>query len=819
MTTYPTLKIVKGNRSIDLNDRVNFYLRTDLVPPETNQATQIATGSALNLAGGRVVARKPQTRSWTFSVRVVGTTDADIINQLRGVKALLSQAGDANEPVKIQYKPNSDTPEPLWGQFGALLNYEVLSGRITIGPDYMKGARRAKAVVATFEFTIQPYAVGKQQRVCSAMGGVIEDTLGAVDGRSRGLIVPEATTNLHTNPVFGNSAYDNGWTAGANLIKSKVTDSQRVPFGFASVSLTAVNTTNNTFEESITLTAASYRLSYYVMKIDRSAVTVSDCAVAYDGTAQSSTYESLGNGLYKIYVSVTGTAAAHTCGVAVINGRSIIVCGAQCELKAYNTPLCHGDLLGCAWAGTAHASASTRTVSACKIGVDDSTLRFGAWTVRAVVKSPYANTMSQYWFVFDARDGTYTAAPYCYYDPATDKYVLAYSGVTAASAALTFSAGTIHVIHAVCTGSTISLYVNGILTSTSGAFSAAAFGANLFIGSTYTPNTHGNQTTLGFATFDQALTATQIAADYANAAAVLADGARLESVPWLWTKDGDDIVDNCNDATRDNWCVVGGVDGNAQTPIRLHATPTALEPNGVWLANNHAAVFVKPDPLFLDYNTNADTSCSGGGYGSGAINTTGANIAVSALSQTEYKYLLAGKEAIVFTRVEVSAGTLSLKTRILSGSTVLYESDWITTAAVAVVFELFKTYPIRALDSQNDAIGIAGNPQIQLLGKASAGTPTVSIDYACVMAGDFVEYLARHSASSKMIVFENKAVCTDSSDLFTENMPTTGRVPLSVYPDEFNILMVQMGYVGGSNTVADTFTIGALYVTPRHELL
>lgn len=815
MTTYPTLKIVKGARSIDLNDRVNVYLRTDFVPPETAHATQIAQGSALNMSGGRVVARKPQTRTWTFSVRVVGSTEAEITSTVRGIKTLLSMAGDAAEPVTVQYKPNSNTPAPRWGQFGAPVTYEVLDAGLVVATDFMRGDRRAKAVQISISLTIQPYAVGAQQRLMSALGGIVEDRLGVLDGRARGVQIPEATTNLCTNPVFGNATYDTGWTTGANVVAAKNTDARYVAYGYASARLTALAATNNTFTQSLTLAASTHVLSVMVKRPDSAAVTNADVQITYNGTDRTTTFTAIGDGWYMAEASVTGTGGAAACGVTIKALRTIYLGAMQAEAKAYRTPMCYGDLLGCTWSGTAHASTSVRTAARLRISTAADTVRTGPFAVRLVwtAGAAVANNMT----LLDVRDGTHTTGPQIYISGA--QFNCIYSGFIVGHATAV-AANTTYVLHLVFDGATFELYVNGVASgNASTPTTLGALGAYLYIGTDYSAANHCNGTIGGVALWDVALTASEIAADHANAAAAIADGARVEAVPWLWTKDGDNVVDNCNDSTRDNWCVVGGVGGNAQTPIRLHATPTALEPNGVWLVNNHAPVFVKPDPLFIDYNTNADASCSGNGYGSGAINTTGSNIATSTLSQTDYKYLLAGKDAIVFARVEVSAGTLSLKTRILSGSTVLYESDWITTSAGAVVFQLFKTYPIRALDAQNDAIGIAGNPQIQLLGKASTGTPTVNIDYACVMAGDFVEYLAKHSASSKMVIFENKAICTDSSDLFTENMPTTGRVPLSVYPNEFNILMLQMGYVGGSNTVADTFTIGAMYVTPKHDLL
>lgn len=825
MTTYPTLKIVCGSRSIDLNDRVNFYARTDLVPPETSLATQIATGSALNVTGGRVVARKPQTRAWSFSVRVVGTTDAEIVNQLRGVKALMALAGDANEPVKIAYSPNSDTPEPVWGQFGALLNYEVLDGSITIGPDYMKGARRAKAVVATFNLTIQPYATGKQQRVCSALGGVLEDKLGTVDGLSRGLGVPEATTNLHTNPVFGNAIYDTGWTTGSSLFKTQVTDAAFVPFGFSGAKLSTYSTTNNHFTQSLTLTAAAYRLSYYVIAPDRAALSATQVQVSYDGVAQASTYTSLGNGLYVVEASVTGTAAAHTCGIVVKQYATVIVVGAQCELKAYRTPLAHGDLLGCAWTGTAHASSSTRT--AARVSVPTAGLLSAApFTVRLVWKTGPSIPASA--IVLDARDGSHTNALYVYLTGAPAVGLSFGAGSVAGGP--TLAANTTYIVHATWSGQTLTLYVNGAAVGGSGLSALTDQGANLFVGTDYSTANHAGGTFGGVAIFDVALSATQVANDYANAAAVAADGARVESVPWLWTKDGDNVVDNCNDSTRDNWCVVGGVGGTspARTVISMQLSDylSSVGPIALSLLDVREFSNTVNAALMADSDGTVDAGSCGGSYEALSVSTT--DTAPDDLIRSYFRDL-AGKTFVLVARIK-NAGSGLLMNGALSIANMVTSTAWKSIPNNAA-YRLFYTDELRVPDNTPVQAGLSNATKrmtINVAFKRATGTANIDIDFTHLLVRPLalISYINPTTTAGVMLV-GNKVYTLDEPVIGTASSPSdfyeygklTGDA-IEFVPERMNVLTSFIGLNASSNPALDS----AIYyqrvmIEPRYNLL
>lgn len=820
MTTYPTLKLVKGTATIDLNDRSSYYLRDDFVPPETVNQAQIATGSAVNRSGGRLVDRKPQMRSWSFSVRVVGSSDADIVAKVRVIKALLVQAGDVSEPVKLRYKSNSDTPEPLWGQFGAWVDYTVIDGGLTIGPDYMKGARRAKAIAVTFNLTIQPYVTGKQQRVLTASGGVQDDRIGSLTGRARGLLVPEATTNLHTNPVFGNATYDTNWTSGASLIKSKVTDKAFVPFGFAAVKLTATAAANNTFTESITLTVATYTLSYYVMLPDLSAVSSTQCQVVYDGAAQTTTFTQIEGGLYVAHCQVTGTAAAHTCGLVVKNTYTVIVCAGQCELKDYRTPLAHGAMLGHAWTGTAHASSSTRTVATCKITNDVNTLLAGGGTIRVVWRPDRASTgawQSALGFLFDTRNGL-SASMLAYYDATNDIFIFSIDGTVAAiTSTQTFSAGDAIILHFTWGPSGIFIFKNGTQAGTNATFVVPTLYTYLHVGGFNNGLNYKCGGTLALETFGVQMTAQQVADDAANMLAALARGGTLEAMPWLWTKDGDDVVDNCNDSTRDNWCVVGGVDGDAAAETEYSLTASGFDAS-IDIGLNAVDDWVDPVSYsYADYSGTVDANSSGGAYQAATIDTSGlVPFTVLSIQDNPLRWAaFRDREWYPYLRVyDVGASLTNYRFRPYSSTGYVFDNN----KTLAASWQMTRLNGFRA-PSANDVLSptTGENVNISMVPKRASGSADIRLDYIQLMPWPLVSISSPITMAAPTILLSGMNAIEylpASSNRFVLPKCTTIGDPIDVLPNKLNTLVVNCGA-----TITNTVTFNWIKIRPRWELV
>lgn len=830
MTTYPTLKLTRGVFSIDLNDRSTFYLRTDFVPPETSTAVQIAAGSAMQMNGGRLIGRKPQTRTWTFSVRVVGTSEAGIVNALRGVKRLLALAGDENNPVTLQYKPNADTPEPAWGQFGALLNYEVLAGRMTIGSDYMRGDRRAKAVAATLELTIQPYAMGKRQRLCTATGGILEDTLATVDGRSRGLIVPEATTNKIINPIFGYSSYDNGWTAAAGVTSYPNMDANYVLFG--SVSARLVCTSAAAFTVSLNAgNTNTHVLSFYVKKPDGSAVTNADVRPRYNASIPTdATYTAVGNGWYRVVKAFTGINSSVVCGVHLVSaGVTVYVTGFQFEEKTYVTPLAHGDLLGCAWSGMAHVSTSTRTAGVCKISTGVEFAANVPITLRIAFRTQEI-TATHDTYLFDLRDGSHTSAPYAYIASAGSRLSVVYNSHLVQSQVLT--ANTWYVAHVtISAAGTLNLYVNSLNNSGAIASGVAPFGAYLFIGSGYSGAAQCDTTIGGLAVWAYDLTADQVGADYTTIAPLLAAGQRVEGIPWLWTKDGDNLVDNCNDSTRDNWCVAGGIEGSApaQTTISMQlseympsASPIALSLLDVEQFNNTEIA-----SLMVDLTGTADAGSCGGSYETVSVGTS--IVGASEFIVGAFKPL-AGRGFVLVTRIK-NAGSNLLMRGVLTIANSGQSGDWKSVPNNAA-YRLFYTTDLQMPDNTPPEFGLSNAAKLFYasinLKRSSGGAANVDVDFIQLLPRPLALLSPANPTTTAGIVVSGDRVYTLDQPLigvattpteFLDYANLTGDV-IEFVPGRMNVLTSFIGLNTSANpALADAIYYQNVSITPRWELV
>ncbi len=351
-------------RTLDLADENGlFTLSDDFIPPTVSLAPNIAAGSAANVrGGGELVTIKAENRRWSFGVNVRGASEAEITAGIRKLNNFIRGA-TAERPLFFHYRPSNDIPfQPRFGTYGSDLRYEVVFGKASASLAYPTGvAGRQILPECRVELIVKPYALGLSQLMAYARGGVLEDDIGAIDGASRGVIIPDATTNKMTNPIFGAPIFSTGWTAGTNMIAVENQDQQFTTHGKISAKLLAELATLNTFTQSINVgNTNQHQISCYVKKQDSSAVTSADIELTYGG-AVTENYDLVGDGWYRVWGEVAGVNAATTTGVIVKQGRTVYLDGFQIEERdELMSPLAHGDMLGVAWSGTAHASTSVR---------------------------------------------------------------------------------------------------------------------------------------------------------------------------------------------------------------------------------------------------------------------------------------------------------------------------------------------------------------------------------------------------------------------------------------------------------------------------
>jgi hypothetical protein len=663
-------KLTKGARTLDLSSG-RYSLGRDFVPPSTPITPYMAGGTSANRYGGSAkVDERAANIGMSLSVRIIGASNAEVERAVQDISWFLRQAGDPSEPVYFEWRPDNNVAfEPLWGQFGANKRLQVENGTVGHWAAYGSAGLNDIAAIAPIYLECRPFAQGKRQRLANATGHITESIIGMPMGVSRGVKTALTQTNLFNNPVFGHATYDNDWSVGASASKTKNTNLNYVLFGTASAYICTdaddiVGTTSHSIYESISLTASTtYCVSFYAKRPDGAAVT-SDTVVVYLGGAKASTYVAIGNGWYRVYASAdSGGGGATSCGAQVL--QPAYLDGFQIQTTSIPTPLVCGDFIGCAWAGTAHDSDSTSTTGYIRLPTTLETINPGEGTIRVVwvpdVTSGHGNDL----YLFEHTTAGDLA---CYYDVSETKFVFDIGSANINSSVSTFSRGTKIVLHLVWkesgTTGVCKIYRDGVSIGQSGAGAIElpeGIGTGyLYIGTQETGTLPGWGAFSGFSIFDRAMSATEVANDYANVYQVIADDQQLEPIPYFWTDEGDGVLENGDDGTSENWGICAGIPGTApaDTLIKMTGGAEADIPDGyLSLLDMQYDLFEKPD--FLTDNGSPDTI---------SIDTSATSITTITLTDRQNR-ILNGRElgSVILGRVPTT-NNLSLRTCITAGS-------------------------------------------------------------------------------------------------------------------------------------------------------
>lgn len=809
MGTTPTIKLIRGARKLDLTSG-RYRVSRDFSPPPVQQVTTVASGTSANRTGNVIaVDRRAKTRTWSWSIDVYGDTEAEVRRGLSDLSAFLAWAGDDADPVYLSYKPNSDTPEPVWGQDGTL-RYEIIEGNVDIGNSYGVQRLREKYVSTNpVSLSIQPYAVGLPQTAAQAKGGVVHDTPGTTDGRDRGVSVPFATTNYITNPVFGNATWNSGWTAGANLTASENSDMRYVLFGVRSAKLQATGATR-LFYQALTLTVATYTISFYAKRPDGDTVDANTCQAYFNNTLQTSTYTSVGDGWWRVTYSGTASAAAANYGVGLASGQVVYVDGFQVEAIGFATPLHFGDMYGYAWSGTAHASTTTATTGYLRVPMTTDNLHVGQGSIRAVVNVPTLGFGSNPVVFYEA-----ATLLRLYYDTATTKWIFT-DNVNSITGGTALTAGTTVVLHAVWDSGRLELYANGASIASGGTYTASASTPTyLYIGSTSGPANHHNQAFRDFTIYGEALTTAQVLADYTNIAPIVADGQRVTSIPYLWTEDGDGSLDSYDDNTNTNWCVVQGVPGSAPADTEYRLTGGLAYDNaalGMWSTRE----FISPlRILYQDQGGTADATSSGGNYRRVAIGTTETAMNTSTLLWTSNKLMyrfVEGRKWYAMARTRV-AGTGKLRQRLALST--IDNVDGSTKVTAPATYFRQTTVPAIFFPRLSTGTFLYLNMAHYIMCQNTTAAVNSDIDFYCLFPSPLATFA---SGSTTIIRGTQYATEYDAS-----NYNKTGTIaePIEPQPDTFNvILFAAYGVPAGlADAGVSTITFTRITITPRFALI
>jgi hypothetical protein len=846
--TPPVVKLIRGALSLSLTSG-RYRLSADFLPPEVSILPLLATGTSANRFGGaEKIGERGQVQDWTFNVEITNcASEAEVRQAANSLRNFLVGAGDKNNPTYLYYASSSNvTLDPLWGQ--RALYYEIVNGKANLGALY--GTQALEFGRGLFDcpvtLTIKPWALGQPQRLATATGGILPDQWGTPDGVEKGVIIPEATTNKASNPVFGNATWNTTWTAGANIIASQNTNPQYcLPQTQSSAFLQSNGAANQFYQVINAGGTATHCFSALVMRPDGGAVTSSDCQIYYNAGI-STNYIHLGNGLYLLTAATAGINGATNTGILVFSGHSVYLLAYQCEQKVYPTPICWGDLLGCSWSSTAHAAASTstRTAASCKVTIDDTVLRAAQGTIAWTWIAPnnynaLAATTQYLWWS--------ATGVLCYYDTTTNVAVLA-DGSGNSNAAMTFTAGDVITFHATW-GSTsgLTLYKNGAVLATGTSHVVSALASALWIGTTAAGAGNFNGTFADLRTFPHEMTATEVANDYANTSkasgTVTASAQRTGAIPWFWTLNGDNVTSQYTDATHQHWGVAGGIPGSVEAltdyTILLDTTGSNFDNDGgtYYLAQLPAPNWFSPSVFPMYYDASATSSGSGDIGGSVTYNIIGSPASTAAavtwqaaqLPKASASYL-AGQELTLAARLkDYSANTsnLQIQFQIQLGNTYLSADQKLTSnVAGGSGQNLFFSNPI-TFPTAKDLYG-ASQGGFELLyfslglQRISGSAASVAVDYIWVMPTIRARVTATGTALGGKQAWsrlrDDRADYEAQNNSYNSPMLFRGR-KVNLYPGVYNTLFAMRGDVGLFFDITRTMTFNTIKVTPRYALL
>jgi hypothetical protein len=807
-------RFVHGSRYFNL-DAGEFSLFQDFIFPAADEALNISTPNVGSMSGGQVISKTAQDRWWAWSVMITGTSNAQTHLAARRLAAWLSQSiEDKTDEVYFEYTPNYVVPAPIWGQHGAPYRFNVKAAIVDMDGSYYVADIPNKALVLPISLLVGPYALGARQRLAHAMGGVIEDTIGTLDGMPRGTIVASNTTNKMTNPIFGNGLTD--WNAGASLRAAVNTDMSYVLWGSQSALVSRMwEASTRVLYQTITAGNTNpHYLQAYVKKRDGSAITSSDLSLFY-GVEISTTYTALGDGWYMLSAPVTGIAGATITGVSILKyDTPYYIAGVQLEEGENPTPMTHGDMLGCAWTGAAHASTSTRTAGYIRIPTAGLfSVPGGSICVAVKHAQRYDRTVSGHLF----NDGTMVAS----YNQTNDDYRFTEGTATAEGEAQTFIAGDIQVLHFVWGPSILNIYLNGAIYATSASLTPWTVGEYLYIGSSATAASHFNGTILDFTIWDTPLTTAQVAADYADVSAHVRGGdgfgQRLSSIPYLWTKDGDNQVDNCTDATHNHFAIAAGIQGSTEAETEINgAAGTAF--SGLHLSNFASQRYINPSVFFADNSGSADAAAVGGQAYVSLVSTLNNSLSSQSVNWYPYQYPeFSEMQFYVLVRMKTAtAGYMRIQPYVYSNAYSVNTSiDLSPVYSVQTGYGLFRTNA--GITEKNYSGFDTAIEAVSVYGYRNAGTVSTSLDYAVMFPRPYL--FCNGYAITRFSLFDKTIVKVTGGAIpgLVEEFDAVGDT-IEFSPNKYNALQTLMGRAGDDPALSFTLTYD-IYITPRYNLL
>lgn len=818
----------QGSKKLDV--AAAPYSVRGLVPPDVVETYNWQTGTSLNRAGGADLAGvTAQNREWSFDILVRGTNALVIEHDARRLASFLAGYGNADAPLYFEYRENDDLPEPLWGQFGAARRYEVVTAILSIGREYEDYPTHAQAIFARVTLVIKPYPLGAEQQICAASGTVAEDTLFTEDSKSKGLRVMAAGDNKSETPVFGASTmtytggtvtWTSGWTVAETLDVVACFDPDYIfPGAQYSARITKrAGIVTGLFTETVNVGNTNNHIFWVIAKRhDGAALTSDDLQYHYAGTDRATTFTHLGNGFYACEWSGAGQAADRAAGVVVKMAHTVYICFHMIEEGSLRTYPFHGDQLGCAWAGTAHASAQTRAAGSVCLNLNEAKFNYGHGAISMIWTPDYASTAAGDRYLFSCGSNSFRA----YYTASNDTISFTDGTNTATSAALTFAAGDTLRLLFTWGSSGLFVYLNGTQIATNATYYPATYATypDVYIGSTTAAASHCGGVIKGFTIYADVPTAAERSAIDTAALALITAGERVDYIPWFWSDAGAYTVENADDGTYQNWGVLAGVPGDEPADWSFIAVTSAVSTLDLCLAQMDVAPFdfIRPY-LFMSNNT----------LGTVSIGTEDTALGTISLTSRTFR-LLAGRDVSVAVRaIEADDGTLSWRAGASAAGWGVtggrYYTDYasVTYGTVGVETDFTPFIPMPEYFKTETDWGMRNNVDVALTAKRASGTANF-IRTSYQLVPEPMMRMINPAIVPTMLAVSYSNHRANLIDIDASNYPTrsvdmviAGR-RLEPYPERYNILF---NFLAGNNAAASiTMALRNLKVTPRWSIL
>ncbi|MFQ5435732.1 MAG: hypothetical protein ACE5FD_12720, partial [Anaerolineae bacterium] len=287
---------------------------------------------------------------------------------------------------------------------------------------------------------------------------------------------------------------------------------------------------------------------------------------------------------------------------------------------------------------------------------------------------------------------------------------------------------------------------------------------------------------------------------------------------FFWTDDGDNVLDNVDDSTYQNWGVMGGINGDVPPEVEWRIAPPTSTPATAYYLGRKA---IEPgetldpaDMFYIEYQGTADANASAGQVES----QTGTSLDfTSTIAGTNNIKQLYGR-ALYLARVTTDAATASATITplyALDATNIEIVGDGVsvtldaTKLALAELGEMYLNWPFDTPDSITCGVRVtfASSDVARLDFLLMLPSPNCRLS---VVGGAFA------AASGDEIVLRNRDAYSMNGDTYKYRFEHRGDV-IDFVPGKLNYVWLVQGADGADLDKTDQATV-SIFVTPRYLL-